>query len=161
MTYYDAMTAKWATLSGTTAAKLAALNAATAAGPRVNVDVSTMVGFLMLGGAYLKLAAFAQSVANSDTTHDNALGAAKMLMALISSPNAPQFTMTDPTKYAAIKSLLDTIQAEETAVAGSTGITQQIHDGLLALCETQVPWWKANLYPRPFDMGDVQAAGVQ
>lgn len=24
----------------------------------------------------------------------------------------------------------------------------------------QIPWWRANNYARPFDMGDVQAAGV-
>lgn len=25
---------------------------------------------------------------------------------------------------------------------------------------TVTPWWKANNYPRPFDMGDIQAAGL-
>lgn len=41
MAYYDAMIAKWATLSGTTAQKLAAINALTVAGPAVPMVIPT------------------------------------------------------------------------------------------------------------------------
>jgi hypothetical protein len=161
MAYYDAFVTKWATLApGTTAAKLAALNALTVAGPNIAVEVSSVVGKLMLTQAYLPLSAFAQTATNSNTTHDNALTAAKMLMAMITSPNAPAFHMEDPTIFGTVKGMVDAILAQELATPGSTGITQSVHDALLALCATTIPWWQANSYPRPFDMGDVAAAGV-
>jgi hypothetical protein len=148
MTYYDALVAKWATLApGTTAQKLAAVNALTVAGPTVDVAVSAVVGKLILLQAYLTLAAFAQGAANSDATHDTALGSAKMLMTVISIPNAPPFQMSSPTTYATVKGMMDAILAQETAAAGSTGFTQAVHDALLALCGTTVTWCQANGYP--------------
>jgi hypothetical protein len=61
MAYYDALSAKWATLQGTAAEKLAAVNGETVAGPRVDVQVSTVFGRLLLTGAYWNLAGFAQA----------------------------------------------------------------------------------------------------
>jgi hypothetical protein len=159
MTYYDALTAKWATLPGTTAQKLAAVNAAMAAGPNVDVGVSAVVGKLVLTGAYLPVAAFAQSVPTNTTTHDNALGAAKMLMAMVMSPNAPAFQMSDPTTFATVKGMMDAILAQESAAAGSTGFTQAVHDALLALCATTVPWWQSAGYSSPISQNDLVAAG--
>jgi hypothetical protein len=158
MAYYDALIAKWATLTGTTAQKLAAVNALTVAGPNIDVGVSAVVGKLMLLQAYLTLAAFAQGSTTGNTTHDNALGSAKMLMTMISIPNAPSFQMSDPNTFTAVKGMMDAILAQETAAAGTTGFTQTVHDALLALCATVVPWWQSAGYPRPFDSGDITAA---
>jgi hypothetical protein len=160
MAYYDALIAKWATLTGTTSEKLAAINALTVAGPRSDTQVSSVLGSLMLGGAYLSLYSFAQGSFTGDATHDHALGAAKLLMAITSNPNAPAFNMSDPSKYAQIAGMLGAIMAQEAAAPGTTGVTQAVHDGLLALCETTVPWWQANGYTSPIGFGDLSAAGL-
>lgn len=147
MTYYNALIAKWATLFGSTDQKLVSVNAARAPWPRVDVSVSAVVGYLMLSGAYLPLSAFAQGAATGVAIHDNALTAAKMLTAMLTMPNAPAFNTSNATNYATIKGLMDAILAQETAAPGSTGFTQGVHDGLLALAETTVTWCKANGYP--------------
>lgn len=157
---YQALAAQWATLTGTTAEKLAAVNAMTVADGHVDVDISSIVGTLMLSGAYLPLVAFSQTAANSVAVHDQALIAAKMLVACITIPNAPSFGMSDPTKYATIKGLLDAILAQETALAGSTGITQAVHDQLLALADRVKPWWAANGYTSAFNDNDIAIAGL-
>ena len=158
MAYYDALKVKWATLSGTTAEKLAAINALTVAGPNVDVAVSTVVGKLMLTGAYLPLAQFAQGANNADQTHDAALAAAKTLMALVAVPNAPAFAMSDAASFTAIKQMMDAILAQESAAAGSTGFTSAVHDALLSLCATTAPWWQAKGYTSPIGQGDLDAA---
>jgi hypothetical protein len=161
MAYYDALVAKWATLApGTTAQKLAAVNALTVAGPNASVAVSAVVGKLMLLQAYLSLAAFAQGSTNNNATHDTALGAAKMLMTMISIPNAPAFQMSDTTTFATVKGMMDAILAQEVAAPGSTGFTQAVHDALLALCATTIPWWQSAGYPGTFNGHDLVAAGL-
>ena len=159
MSYYGSLIGKWGTLSGTTAQKLAAINALTVPGPSVDVSVSSVVGYLLLSGGYLPLAAFAQTAATGNTTHDTALAAAKTVMALMTIPNAPSFGMSNPGTFAAVKGMADAILAQETASPGSTGFTQAIHDGLLALCSTSTPWWQSAGYTGPFSQADLAAAG--
>lgn len=165
MAYYDALKAKWATLAGTTDQKLTAINALTVPGPNADVAVSAVVGKLMLMGAFLQLQAFAQGVTNNDATHDNALAAAKMLMALVSVPSAPAFHTSDANDYATIKSMMDAILAQESAAPGSTGFTQSVHDTLLGLAATVVPWWQASVaaagggLTSPVNANDLVAAG--
>ena len=160
MAYYDALKTQWATLTGTTAQKLAAINAMTVAGPNVDVPAHAIVGKMMLAGAYLPLSAFAQTATNGNATHDNALTAAKIFMAVVSTPNAPSFAMSDPESYTLIKGMMDAILAYElTPASPSTGFTQAVHDALLGLCETTVPCWKANGYTSSFGYPDLDAAG--
>lgn len=161
MVYYDALKTKWATLTSTTTdAKLAEINDLKVPGANVDVPVSTVVGKLMLAGAYFTLEAFAGGATNGTQPHDTALIAAKMLTTIIGIPNAPGFQMSDPTTYAQVKGMMDAILAQETATPGSTGFTQSVHDTLLGLCATTVPWWQSAGYARAFDLGDVNAAGV-
>lgn len=159
MAYYTALINEWATLTGTTAQKMAAVNAMTVPGPNVDVAVSKIVATLMLDQAFLTLSTFANSATNGNATHDAALNAAKMLMAVINTPNAPQFQMSNATIYGQVKGMLDAILAQETALAGSTGITQTVHDGLMALAATTIPWWQANGYTSPFNPNDLVMAG--
>lgn len=161
MAYYDALIAKWPSVAGaTTADKLAALNAEVVAGPNVDVGVSTVLGELLLAGAYFPLEAFSQGEANGDVVHDSALAAAKSLVKLLANPNATVFEMSDSTKYAQIKGMMDVILAQELAQQGSTGFTQSVHDTLLALSSTTQTWWQANGYRRAINMGDVVVAGL-
>jgi hypothetical protein len=161
MAYYDALVAIWPTVQGAdTATKLAALNAQTVAGPNRDVQTHEVIGQLVLSNAFLPLAKFAQGTFTGDTTHDNALGAAMMLMAVVQSPNAPLFKTSDPTAFAQIKALTDAILAQETAAPGSTGFTQSIHDSLLSLASTTVPWTQANGYP-VINNGDLAMASLE
>ena len=174
MAYYTALQTAWngapqppagvtgTALTGgmTTAQKLAAVNAWITAGPNVNVDVSAVVGKLMLTQAYFPLLAFSQGAGTGNPTHDAALLSAKTLMTLISIPNAPVFQMSDAATYATVRGMMDAILAQESAAPGTAGFTQAVHDALLALCATTAPWWQANSYPRAFDLGDVAAAGL-
>lgn len=141
MAYYDALKAKWPTLTSTTTdAKLAEINALTVPGSNVDVPVASVVGKLMLSGAYLALAQFAAGAPTNDVTHDTALGAAKMVMTIITIPNAPAFQMSDATIFAEVKALMDALLAQEVAVPNSTGFTQTVHDSLLALATSTQPW---------------------
>lgn len=141
MAEIDTISAKWATLSGTTTAeKLAEINALTVAGPNVDVQPTTVIGKLMLSGAYLTLGAFAQSSFTGDATHDAALGSAKMLMSLITTPNAPVFQMSDKDTHDGVIAMMDAILAQEKASPGSTGFTQAVHDLLVGLAHTTKPW---------------------
>lgn len=160
MAYYDALKANWAVLSSqTTDAKIAELNALRVAGPNVDVQVPAVVGALMLTGAYLPLAAFAQGSANGNATHDTALFAAKMLMAMVTSPNAPAFQMSDAQIYATVKGMMDATLAQEIASPNSTGFTQAVHDALLALAATTIPWWQEGGLNGPVSGADLVAAG--
>jgi hypothetical protein len=85
-----------------------------------------------------------------DAGHDGALFSAKSLLLLLNSPNAPAFGMSDPTNYATISGMLGAITAWETANPGSTGITQQVHDAILGLCETTSHGGRPTAIPRRF-----------
>jgi hypothetical protein len=173
MAYYDALIAAWngatqpptgvtgtaLTSQMTTAQKIAAVNTWTVPGPNADVPVSSVIGNLMLSGAYLTLEAFSQSATNSNEVHDTALVSAKLLIALVTTPNAPIFNMSDAGRYSVIKSMLDALLAQETASAGSVGVTQSVHDMLLGLCATTAPWWQSAGLSGLVSQADLDAAG--
>lgn len=161
MAYYDLLAAKWATLTGTTADKMAAVNALTVPGPNIDVPVSAVVGKMILSGVYLTLASFAQGSGTGNVTHDTALAYAKTFMALVTSPNAPAFNTSNPANFTIIKGMMDAILAQETATPGSTGFTQAVHDGLLGLAATTLPWWQVDGgLSSPVSENDLIAAGL-
>ena len=159
MTNYAPLVAVWPSLTGTTDQKLAQINSMTSVGPMADVSVPQVVGFMLLSGAYLPGSKFAQGAVTGNGVHDAALLAMQTLMAVITVPNAPGLNMSNPTVYAEIKGMADAVLAQETATPGSTGFTQTVHDGLLALAATTVPWWQANGFTSMFDSGDLAAAG--
>lgn len=160
MAYYDALAEKWASTEGTNDEKLSAINAETVPGPRTDVQVSSVFGRLLLTGAYWNLAGFAQATPTGDAGHDGALFSAKSLLLLLNSPNAPAFSMSDPMNYATISGMLGALAAWEAANPGTTGITQQVHDVILGLCETRLPWWQASGYTSAVSENDLIAAGI-
>lgn len=160
MGYYDALVAKWATLSGSTEEKIAAVNAATVPGPCVDVPVSEVLGCLLLKGAYWPLSSFAAGTPTGDPTHAAALISAKSLMLLTSTQNAPVFRMSDQDTFDTVKGMMDAILAQEIAAPGTTGFTQAVHDALLSLCATTLPWWEAEGgLTSPINEHDLTAAG--
>ena len=165
MSYYDALKVKWATLSGSTADKLAAVNAATVAGPAQDVTVEAVAGQLLLNGVYPTLAAFAAGAASGNATHDAALQSAKVLMAWVTVPNAPSIKMSDPTVYATVAGMAAAIVAQETASPGSAGFTATFSAKLLGLAATTLPWATAPVsiggggLGGPVSQNDLDAAG--
>ena len=152
MAYYDALTQKWATLSGTTAQKLAAINAATADGPKRDISVSSVVGYLATIGALDTLQTYAAtSPAGSNAT---AVKIARNFLAFCQFAPAGVFQTSDQTHYSAITAQLDELAADATS-----GVTQATADYLIGLSATSVSWWSANGYTSPIGEGDLQAAG--
>jgi hypothetical protein len=88
----------WPSLNaGTTAAKIAQVNAMTVAGPNVDVGIPQVAGYLFLQGIYPTMTAFAAGSSTGNATHDAALTALKTFVAWISLPNAPPVHFSDPT----------------------------------------------------------------
>jgi hypothetical protein len=152
----------WPSLNGTaTADKLAALNAMTVAGPAVDVNIQQVMGFLLLSGIYPTIAAFASTANNNTQPHDGALQAAKTFMAWIELQNAPAVHMSQSSVVDAVTQMGNAMVAQETASPGSTGFTQAILNGLLALGQTTQPWWQANGFSGPVTSADAASAGVK
>lgn len=153
MAYYDALVAKWATLSGTTAQKLAAINALTVAGPNQDVPVGTVVGYLALQGKLSGLQAYVVSTPPPAATP---LTAAKELLTLLSTPSVTVFQMSVPSVYSAVEAFLDALAADP-----NSGIVSADVAALLALAAgPEVLWTAANGYPPGgINMNDLVAAG--
>lgn len=152
MAYYDALVAQWATVTGTTAQKLAAINAQTIAGPKVDVPISSVIAYLALNGKLATLQAYGASP--PATANAQALIAARELVALMTSPNAPPFRMSESSVFSAVQGFLQALTAD-----AATGVTAADQSALLALANTTIPWWQSAGYASPISQGDLEAAG--
>ena len=160
MAYYDALTALWATLPAgdTTAQKLAAVNAMTVAGPKQDVPIGAVAGYLALQG---KLAAL-QDYAAAKTGQPQAVVAARELVTLLAAPSVSSFRMSDPATYGAIAAFLNALAGD-----AASGITSGDVTALLALAQApDISWCGANGYPDAAQGGggltliDAEAAGL-
>jgi hypothetical protein len=116
--YYDALVAKWATLSGTTAEKLAAINALTLAGPNVPVPVLQVMTYLRTNNLWMAIKASATPGAQAAVDYN-------------SDPRVQTLDVSLPIVQGMIAdlvthSLLTQTQANEIIAMGNVGI----------------PWWK-------------------
>ena len=68
--------------------------------------------------------------------------------------------MSDPTVFADFNELGAAIVAQETSSPGSTGCTQEVLNGLLALSQTTQPWWQANGFFAPVTLVDAANNGL-
>lgn len=149
---YTALTAKWPTVSGADArAKLAALNAETAAGPRQDVSVGAVEGYMRLGGLITAM----QTWVDTKPGASSAFTAANELLGIIGSVHVTTFEMSKAPIYAAVQGFLGALAASPPAL-----ITTQNVSDLLAMAETTVPWHIANGYPNPINANDLVAAGL-
>lgn len=155
-----ALSQLWPSLTGTTSQKIAQANAMTVAGPNVDVAIPQVAGYLLLQGIYPTVVAFASGSTNGNQIHDGALTALKTFVAWLSIPNAPPVHFSDPTVFAQITAFAGAVAAQETASPGSTGFTQAVHDGLLALGQTKQPWWQANGFYAPVTLTDAANNGL-
>lgn len=151
MAYYDALVAKWATLpnTNTIGQNLTLVNAATVAGPTVDVAMGDVVGFLALQGVLSSL----EDYVASDPSPGAARTAAIELLRLTSTPSITQFKMSNPIVATAVGSFI-------TALVAAGQMTGAQATGLAAMSATTVPWWQVNGYPSPFNEHDLVAAGI-
>lgn len=157
MSYYDALAAKWATLSGSADEKLSAINALTIAGGAKNVPVGEVVGYLALHGLLPGIEAFASTPPQGADTQ--IVGAAKALITLIATPSISVFQTSDPAQYAIIETLLGGLASAGLLAASDS-------QALLSLAATSLPWWQATVVQggggltSPVGVGDLSAAGL-
>lgn len=155
-----ALSQLWPSLNGSTADKIAQINAMTVSGPNVDVSIQQVAGYLLLAGIYPTVVQFASTSANGNQIHDGALTALKTFVAWITIPNPPPVHFSDATVDAQITAMAGAVAAQESISPGSTGFTQSVHDGLLALGQTTHPWWQANGFYAPVTMADAANNGL-
>lgn len=154
MTNYAPLTAIWGAISGSTdTAKLATLNAMTVAGPPQDVPLGSVIGYLGLAGKLKPLIAYASAPPSGAVPASVAV--AEALVTLLQMPNAPGFSMSNPTTYAAVNGMLTQLVADPLS-----GIAAADPAALLALSATTVPWWQANGFNGPLNQNDLNAAGL-
>ena len=148
----DALSTEWAAItsanpSATTAQKLALLNAATVAGPNIDVPVTTAALFLANEGKWAQLLAYAQkafATLQAGGTLTPAQAAAAQLAALIALPQFTAFKTSVPSGYTAISTMLNAVAGDSASGIASTDVTN-----LLTLAATTIPWWQANGFQGP------------
>ena len=135
MAYYDALIAKWATLTpGTTAQKLAQINAITVTG-------SVPTSFYTTGDALLNCINWTEFNALTATQQSNLLHLCSTPGQLLGGSSNTAF-------------IVDGMFIAYFSLAGATIAA------LTALAKATVqPWWQANGYTSPIGPGDLTAAG--
>lgn len=151
MAYYSALQTEWANLSGTTAQKLAAINALTSAGPNQDIPIPSIIAYLALNN---KLVPF-QNYANGSTGNAAAIQAAKTFFMLAATPGISSIQTSNATVAAQFAAMLGAVIAD----MANSGITSADETAVMAYAATTVPWWQANGYSSPFNDNDLAAAG--
>lgn len=123
MSYYDALAAKWATLSGDTATKLATVNALTVPGPNVPVPVLEVMTYLRTNNLWLAIKA-----ATGTST-----GAAAAV------------DYNDDVRVQTLDVSLPIVQSMLADLVTHSLLTQQQADEIKALGAPSVPWWQASV----------------
>lgn len=132
MAYYDALKTEWATLTGTTAQKLASINAMTVAAAQP---------------AVLSVTAIINAIASADFLALTALQLQQMtfLLAGGASVNASPGTT--------IRAVFQNIFASKaTTLANLSALVSPFDNAT-------TPWWQANGYASPISPSDLSAAG--
>lgn len=132
MAYYDAMITKWGTLNGTTAQKLALLNSATQASPK---------------RALLQPSDILNAIVFADLASLTQLQVTQLTLLL-------QGNLVDASPGTSIRLGIQALFTGKATTLNQLGALVAPFDN------ATLPWYQANGYTRPFDMGDVEAAGV-
>lgn len=157
MAYYDALVAKWATLTGTTAQKLAAINAATVTTATPNqpfpLSAAANVAKTSPNFSWARITQRAQAVAALPpaTATDGAILAARTVVATdpgqMIDPGLPAAWGAWQAGIGALEAVGDLSAADVAAITALTTVT------------TSQPWWQANGYTSPVGPNDLVAAG--
>lgn len=138
MAYYDALIAKWSTITGTTAQKLAAVNALTIAGPTQPVPVLTLMTYLRTNNLWMQIKA--------------AVGTSAGAAAAVDYNSDPRVENIDVP--------LPIVQAMLGEMKSKGLLSDQNIADINAMAVSQVPWWQANGYSGPFNGNDLLAGGL-
>lgn len=138
MAYYDALAAKWATLSGSAEEKLDAINALAVAGADQLVTIIDIMTYLRSNNLWLPI----KSAAGTNAAAAAVVDIEEDLRATTIDFNLP-----------IVKTLLGLL-------VSSSLLSQKNADDLAAMKVTTLPWWQANGYPGPFNSNDLIAAGL-
>lgn len=134
MAYYTALVALWPSAVGAdTATKLAWVNTQTAAAPAKSIVSTNDVLNAIVAADFLALTQLQ-------------LLQLQTIVANRASVDASSGTM--------IRTVFQNIFAGKTATLAALTALVAPNDN------ATVPWWKANGYPRPFDLGDLSTAGL-
>lgn len=139
MAYYDLLTEKWATLSGSTSEKLAAINAETVSGPNRLVPISELMSYLRTHNLWLPIKAAAAS--------GSSVGAIAAV------------DLNEDMRMTSIDFSIATAQALLADLVSHSLLTQEQADTILAMQITSIPWWQSAGYTSPIGEGDLAAAG--
>jgi hypothetical protein len=143
MAYYDALIAKWSTLTGSTAEKLAQLNALTVPGQQRAVPVLQVMTYLRTNNLWLPIKAAVATSAGAAAAVD-----------YNSDPRVETIDVTLPI----VQSMLADLVAHNLLSA------QNVAD-INALAATTIPWWQATVaqggggLSSPVTSPDLVAAG--
>lgn len=134
MAYYDALIAKWATLTpGTTAAKLIQINAATVTGPAIK--------------AILTPSSILNAIVFADLAALTQLQVTQLTLLL-------QGDSVDVSPGTSIRVGIQALFSGKATTLANLGALVAPYDS------PSVSWWSINGYPRAFDLGDIVTAGL-
>jgi hypothetical protein len=133
LAYYDSFKAKWALQTGTTAQKLAAVNGLMVAGPAIPMRVPTTDIYNCIVPSEWN----ALSSANQQNIRDI------LYMGIV-----------DASFGTNVRAMLAAVFGAGTATRAAFIAAETKYDS------PQIPFYLTDGYSRPFDMGDVAAAGV-
>ena len=141
----------------TTAQKIAAVNAWTVKSAPIDVEVSTVVGWLSLNA---KLSGLIKYAASAPSTAAGVAGAE--LVAVIQCPNAPAFQTSQSAVYTTLSAMLSALAGDS-----NSGITSADAANLLALSTPQIPFVSApvaqggaGLQQTTISLNETTAAGL-
>lgn len=145
----------WATFppSMTTAQKLAQLNGMLVPGPAQDVSRAAIRSILVGAGILSALQAYVAA----PVTNASAFAATNYLLALISyeaDAVGDKLQTSVPANLAMIEQIAPNLLADP-----ANGMTQAVHDQIMALITPPVSWWKQNGFAGPVLVNDLITAG--
>lgn len=143
MAYYDALVAKWATLTGTTAQKLATVNVLTVTGPTRPVSIVDVMAYLRQNNLWMPIKA----------------------ATAISPGAAAAVDLSTDLRATTIDFTLPVVAGMLADLVAHALLTQAQSNALTAMSNTTIPWWQATVaqggggLSSPVSQSDLSAAG--
>lgn len=146
----NALRMAWPSLTGTTAQKLATLNAMQVPGPSQDITVATLQTFITSNGLEAPLAAY---VARGPNAVQPALIACNYLLAILAASD-PIIHTSIPSNFATVEQLGQALLTDP-----ATGITPTLLTQMIALIQPPALWWQVHGFAAAVSITDLIAAG--
>ena len=145
-----ALQATWATLSGTTAQKLASINALMVPGPPQDTTITALQTLLTANNLIAPITAY---IARGPNAVQTALIACNYLIAILAATDQTIHTSM-PANFAAVQQLGQGLLSDP-----ATGVTPQALQAMMALIQPSATWWSVNGFSGPITITELIAAG--